>query len=143
MLVPVVVAVVANSYSSVIKQAENRVKYTELAINILQEEPDEQTQAVRAWAIDIVNRYSGVAMSETVREELLGSRLTQSDFEGANFSESIFDNSSFHASTFRGADLSYTLLDGASLRYSSLRGVDLRGADLSSAVIDSETKLPD
>jgi uncharacterized protein YjbI with pentapeptide repeats len=126
-LVPLVLAVVGNAYASAMKQSETKVKYTELAISILKDKPSSDTQDVRAWAIDVVNQYSGVPMSPQVREQLLRSRLVASDMRYSDFTASRFDESRF---------------DGASFRNASFRGADLRGADLSGATVDDTTRLP-
>ena len=62
-LIPVVLAIVGNSYATSIKQSENRVKYTELAMNILKEKPSFDTEALRSWAIQVIDQYSGVQLS--------------------------------------------------------------------------------
>lgn len=70
-LIPIVVVVVGNAYASAVKDAENRVKYTELAIGILRAPPTEGTQGIRSWAIDVVNKHSGVSLDDATRTELL------------------------------------------------------------------------
>ena len=99
-LVPVVLAVVGNAYTNALKQAENRVRYTELAISILKDEPTSETQDVRAWAIDVINQYSGVPMNAQVKSQLLGSRLVRSDFVSSDFTESVFRYALFPSSDF-------------------------------------------
>jgi hypothetical protein len=73
--VPIVLAVVGQAYTSAMKQSENRVKYTELAISILKDKPIPETQDIRGWAINVVNQYSGVPMTSEVKEQLLRSPL--------------------------------------------------------------------
>lgn len=127
-LVPIALAVIGNSYATAMKEAENRVKYTELAIGILKEKPSPDTQGVREWAINVASQYSGVAMDSSARQQLLASRLAvASDFASSNLSRSRFDNA---------------MLDESSFRDASMRNSDLRGADLSGSLIDEKTKLP-
>ena len=59
-LVPIVVVVVGNEYSTTIKYSENSVKFTELAIKVLDNKPTDENKNLRLWAIDILNEYSGV-----------------------------------------------------------------------------------
>jgi len=125
-LVPIVLAVVGQAYTSAMKQSENRVKYTELAISILKDKPIPETQDVRAWAIDVVNQYSGVPMSSEVREQLLRSRLV-ADFTASKLTGSKFDFTDFDGSSFRGARFGHS---------------DFRGADLGEVTVDQNTKLP-
>jgi hypothetical protein len=151
-LVPLVIAVVGNAYTTALKESENRVKYTELAIGILKDTPTPETQDVRAWAIDVINQYSGVAMSAQVKRQLLGSSLARSDLSRSNFRdadlrESIFigarfSGSDFSGSLFNGARFDHSRFEGSSFREAKFGWTDLRGADLSQAVIDGQTKLP-
>ncbi len=50
-LVPLVIAFVGNEHSNAIKESENRVKYTELAISILNGPPSNTNQGVRGWDV--------------------------------------------------------------------------------------------
>jgi Pentapeptide repeats (8 copies) len=127
-----VLALVGHGYTSAMKESENRVKYTELAISILKDKPTSETKDVRAWAIDVVNQYSGVSMSAQVKEQLLRSRLIASDMGYSDFT----------ASKLAGSKFDGALLDGASFRGASFHRADLRGADLSDAIIDQTTRLP-
>jgi len=141
-LVPVVLAFVGHAYTNALKQAENRVKYTELAISILKEKPTDETKDVRAWAVDVINQYSGVPMSAQVKNQLIGSRLARSDLTASDFTESDFKMSNFRRSRFTGARFDESLFDGASFRDTLFGGADFRGADLSQVKIDEHTRLP-
>ena len=68
--VPVVVAYIGNSLSREQKRDEISAKYVELAIEILKTPPHEDTRALRSWAIDVVNHFSQVPISDEVRREL-------------------------------------------------------------------------
>jgi len=76
-LIPIVVVVVGNEYSATIKYAENSIKYTELAITVLDNKPTEENKNLRLWAIDVLNEYSGVNINEEAKNELLKQRLTE------------------------------------------------------------------
>lgn len=151
-LVPLVVALVGNAYTSALKQSENRLKYTELAIGILREKPSMDTQDIRSWAVDIINQYSGVPMSPRARQQLLRSQLSQTDLSNSNFDQSRISGSTFKQVDFTRSDFIESLFtgsrfDGSVFNNSSFRNarfgrVDLRGADLSEAIIDDKTKLP-
>ena len=130
-LVPIVLAIVGQAYTSAMKQSENRVKYTELAISILKDKPIPETQDVRAWAIDVVNQYSGVPMSSQVREQLLRSRLVGSDLSNSDFTSSKLTWSNFDFADF----------DGSSFRRARFGRADFRGADLSEVTVDQSTRL--
>jgi hypothetical protein len=151
-LVPLVIALVGNAYTNALKQSENRVKYTELAISLLKDKPSPETQDVRAWAIDVINQYSGVTMSAKAKSQLLGSGLPrsdlsysdfrESDLKGSNFAGVRFSDSNFIKSLFSNARFDGSIFDGASFRGTRFGHADLRGADLSQVVIDGQTKLP-
>jgi len=70
-LVPVAIAFVGNAYTKALKEAENRVKYTELAISILKDKPTPETKEVRAWGVDVINQYSGVPMSAELKSQII------------------------------------------------------------------------
>lgn len=65
------VALVGYLLSADVKVQEVEVKYVELAVGILKEPKDKTEPSVRQWAIDIVNEYSGVEMSEMTKNALL------------------------------------------------------------------------
>jgi hypothetical protein len=152
LLIPVVVAIVGNVFASAMKESENRVKYTELAISILKEDPSDESRALRNWAIEVINKHSGVPMSPAAREELQNRSLKASYFEGsdfsmsnfsrANFNKALFDKASMSLAWFKNANLVGSRFDKADLRNTTFDEADLRGANLSSAIIDQTTLLP-
>ena len=77
LLVPIVIAFVGNEYSSALKESENRLRYTELAIEILNEPPTGSNKNIRGWAIDVVNKYSGVPIDEKTKLEMLESPILE------------------------------------------------------------------
>lgn len=64
------VALAGYLLSADVKVQEVEAKYVELAIGILKEPKNQTEPSVREWAIDIVNEYSGVEMSETTKNAL-------------------------------------------------------------------------
>jgi len=82
-LVPVVVAVVGQSYTAAIKQQESRSRFVELAIEILREDPQEgEEDPLRQWAADVVNANSGTQLSVSARTALVESRALPSGGRG-------------------------------------------------------------
>src|SRR5262245_9038497 len=69
--IPVVVAIVGNSFSSAMKEREVQGKFVELAVQILREEPTKQDAGLRSWATTILNDYSGVPFSADTRDALI------------------------------------------------------------------------
>ena len=76
-LVPIVIAFAGNEYSSAIKESENRLRYTELAIEILTEKPTSTNQNIRGWAVDVINKYSDVPIDEKTKKEMLESPIVE------------------------------------------------------------------
>ena len=78
-LVPVVVAVVGQSYTAAIKEQESRARFVELAIEILREDPSQgEEDPLRQWAADVVNANSGTQLSPLARTVLVKSRALPS-----------------------------------------------------------------
>lgn len=83
-LVPVVVAVVGQSYTAAIKQQESRARFVELAIEILREDPTQgEEDPLRQWAADVVNANSGTQLSPLARTVLVNSRALPSGGRGS------------------------------------------------------------
>jgi hypothetical protein len=68
--IPVVLALVANSFSKDQKEKEIGIRYVELAVQILRSEPNSETKALRTWAISIIDHYSQVPLPAEAKNEL-------------------------------------------------------------------------
>lgn len=73
--VPLAVAFVGSSYSNAMKDAENRLRYVELAIGILRAEPNRDTLALRGWAVEVLSSQSSVPLSDEAKSQLKASAL--------------------------------------------------------------------
>lgn len=73
--IPIVVALIGHWYTTSLKEKEFGVRYVELAISILTEEPQAHTQAIRTWAIEVVNAYSSVKISQAAKTQMLNNAL--------------------------------------------------------------------
>jgi hypothetical protein len=82
LLIPVVIAFVGSAYTQVVKEREVQGKFVELALEILREKPTEETKNLRKWAISVVDRYSGVSLSEATQEELQKAPLFSAKQQG-------------------------------------------------------------
>lgn len=74
-IIPVVLALIGNWYSTAIREKETQIRYVELAIGILSQEPSKQTENIRKWAVQVINFYSDVKIGDETREELLREKL--------------------------------------------------------------------
>lgn len=73
--IPVVIAISGLFINNTIKEKEIKLKYIELAISILRDEPNQETIGLREWAISLVQKYSIEKFSEGALEELKRSAL--------------------------------------------------------------------
>ncbi len=76
LLVPLAVAFVGNTYATAMKDAENKLRYVELAISILRADPSKESQALRGWAVEVLSSQSVVPISEDVKLQLRISPLS-------------------------------------------------------------------
>lgn len=77
--VPVVVLLVGKSIESSIKERELSVKYIELAVSVLKDEPTPETNNLRQWSIDIINKYASIRLSNDAVKELENKALPSSN----------------------------------------------------------------
>lgn len=65
--IPLLGLYVGNNFTESIKDKEIKLKTVELAVAILQQKPQKDSQdnrRVRGWAIEVLNEYSGVPITE-------------------------------------------------------------------------------
>lgn len=67
--------VFAFSINSSLKSKEINLGYIQLAIEILQSEPDESKINLRAWAISILEEHSTIPLNAKVNKELLNAKI--------------------------------------------------------------------
>jgi hypothetical protein len=70
-LIPLAVVLIGNWYSSAVQESEIQVRYIELAVDILKENPSDNKANMREWALALVNNYSEIKIDKETREELL------------------------------------------------------------------------
>jgi hypothetical protein len=71
--IPVVLAMLGNQVSVSMKDRDVRLRTVELAIGILREDPkttNRETKALRQWAMDVIDSYSGIPLPPEARSEL-------------------------------------------------------------------------
>jgi len=69
-LVPVATTAIASRFADASSQRESGVKLVELAVSILREPPTAKAVDIRSWAMDVLDVYSGVRLSQAAREAL-------------------------------------------------------------------------
>lgn len=70
LLIPLAIAFVGNVYSHAIKEREVQGEFVKLSVDILKQTPTEETKNLREWAIKVINKYSGISLSEEAKKEL-------------------------------------------------------------------------
>ncbi len=101
MLVPIVIALFGYLINNSIqekalqqKDVELSQKYIEIAVGILKSDPSKkEKEPLRAWAIDVLKKYSPIEISPAAIEALKNERLS-----GA------FDNGAFQRGAFQTGD---------------------------------------
>ena len=73
--IPILLAIVANSFSQRQKEMEIGIRYVELATQILRADPSPDTKGLRNWAISIIENYSPVPLSPEASKNLEFERL--------------------------------------------------------------------
>ncbi len=69
--ISIVVAVVGSEVNTSLKERDIDVQMIELAVSILQQEPSPDTEALRDWAVRMVDKHSGEPLSEEAKLELM------------------------------------------------------------------------
>ena len=75
LVIPLVIHYSTLQYHEAAKERETSVRYVELAISILRVNPSDQRQELRSWAIDVVNHYSTIKLSENAKKDLMHRKL--------------------------------------------------------------------
>jgi hypothetical protein len=70
-VIPVVIAIVGHEYSKAVKQREIEAKYVELAVGILRSPPVDEAFDIRSWAVEVVDRHSGIKLSPAQRDDFI------------------------------------------------------------------------
>ena len=74
-LVPLAAGYVGGIYATRTKEIENDLKYIEIAVSIIREEPKQETSALREWAVDVIAARSIVPLPKKAQEELKENRV--------------------------------------------------------------------
>ena len=78
-LIPILVVWLGNKLSSTFKEKEIRLKYIEMAIDVLKEKPEDKDLDIRQWAIDVISEYSEIEIPKTAQNRLLKEQSLPSD----------------------------------------------------------------
>lgn len=78
--IPIIVAYLGNEINLSLKSSDVKMRTVELAISILRDDPKEndQSKTLREWAMDVIDKYSGIPLPEAARKELQEGPITRS-----------------------------------------------------------------
>ena len=83
-LTPITILISGYLINLTLQENEIKVKYIEIAIDILKTEPTKENTELRLWAIKIIKEYSQIAISPEIELELINNSLINylTDHEG-------------------------------------------------------------
>ena len=70
-LIPILVAVIANIYAKASKESELKNKYVEMALEILKNPDSANDENLKEWAVDLINANSQLPLSPEAKKELI------------------------------------------------------------------------
>lgn len=70
-IIPIVVGFMANNYQAEMSRQKLNSEYITLAINILKDEPNKNNQELRRWAVQVIDYYSEIKLSQPVKDNLV------------------------------------------------------------------------
>lgn len=76
--IPLVVFFVGENIKGSVKNKELEAKYVEISVEILKEAPRQETESLRSWAIENINKYAEIKLSEEAKKELTEEALPAS-----------------------------------------------------------------
>jgi hypothetical protein len=82
--IPIIIAILGNLYSQAIKENETRLRLVELSIEILNEKQGIENAGLKKWAIDIINKYSEVPLSDVVKTALISDKIQFPESKNTN-----------------------------------------------------------
>jgi hypothetical protein len=68
-------ALIGSLYQHASRERELDIKMVEIAVNILRAKPEPSVQPVREWAVAVMDKYSGLKLSDDARRVLLNEPL--------------------------------------------------------------------
>jgi hypothetical protein len=80
LIVPMVVGYYGSLINTTLKEKEIKVKYIEIAVDILSEKPSSDSKALRNWAINMLVRYSPLDIKDEAITELKRTALPRKNY---------------------------------------------------------------
>ncbi len=95
-IIPIIIAIIGNRYTSAIKEHEVQVNFVELVIRILDKPPSEGQENIRLWAIDLLNKIFGIPMDRVLIDKFSTEKALLSNFDIKSLNLSIVLKSAVH-----------------------------------------------
>lgn len=77
--IPIIIVWISNKLSNTFKERDIRLKYIQVAIDILKEKPEDKDLDMRQWAIDVLSEYSEIELPKTAKNRLIHEQALPSD----------------------------------------------------------------
>lgn len=87
-VIPLVIFIVGQNIEKAISDRQVKTKYIEIAVSILNQKPTEKTEPLRNWALDVVQSYSEIKLSDKALAILKSTSLSETTYltdESGNF----------------------------------------------------------
>ena len=136
-LIPVVVAIIGYYVNTAIKGDELSLKYVELAVRVLQDAPRDETENLRNWAIDVINNYSDVRLSEDAKLELRRGPIPELEPDARN--ARVWESMGFDALLKRDIDGAIEAFKAAEAAWPTYHNV----AEIKALLMDRKQRLED
>jgi hypothetical protein len=68
---PIVLLYLGNGFTASLKDKDINQKYVEIAVNILGNEPTDETKELRSWAVEVINRYAEIKIDAKLESILV------------------------------------------------------------------------
>ncbi|RLB72341.1 MAG: hypothetical protein DRH06_11545 [Deltaproteobacteria bacterium] len=75
LVIPAVIAYFGWKVDSTLQKNDIKIKYIEIAVEILKDPPKEETKALRLWAVDVLSEYPTIKFTSEALIELKKSPL--------------------------------------------------------------------
>lgn len=79
LVMPMVLLYLGHLYKTIEAREGLHEKYVEMALDILQEDPDPSKKAIREWALEILDAYSEVPIDSGAQQDILEGDLPDHD----------------------------------------------------------------
>ncbi len=77
-IIPIILFIIGHNIEKALSDREVKAKYIEIAVSVLNQTPNQKTEALRNWALEVLQTYSEIKLSEDALEILKSTSLSHS-----------------------------------------------------------------